>query len=185
MSHLGDRLSAVVDGELSHDERDRVLAHVTRCGECRELVEAERAVKARLVGLAPPPLPPTLLARLRDLPAPSGSAGSPMVTASRSDAVASAFTAPPALRARRLRRGSRRPGPGRASGSAWQRHRVASAGALVGVALAAAFAVGGEQGAGGAPVRPPVDRFSIEHASVTGTVPLVDPASLIGTGGHP
>lgn len=185
MTHLGDRLSALVDGELSHDERDRVLAHLTRCAACRELVESERAVKARLVGLAPPPLPPTLVARLRDLPAPSSLPGAPMATpglttASRGGAVVSA----PTLPARRLRRGSRRPGPGRARGSGWQRRRVASAGALVGVALATAFVVGGEQG-GGATVRPPVDRFSIEHASVTGTVPLVDPASLIGAGGRP
>lgn len=53
------------------------------------------------------------------------------------------------------------------------------------VALSTAFVLGGQETGGGTPVRPAVERFSIEHASVTGTVPLVDPASLIGAGGRP
>jgi hypothetical protein len=47
------------------------------------------------------------------------------------------------------------------------------------VALSAAFAVGGAD-QGGTTVRPQVDQFTVEHASVSGTVPLVDPASLVG-----
>jgi len=35
MSHLGQRLSALIDGELGHVERDRVLVHLVRCEPCR------------------------------------------------------------------------------------------------------------------------------------------------------
>ena len=44
--HLGPRLAALVDGELSHDDRDRALAHIAGCAQCRSLVESERALKA-------------------------------------------------------------------------------------------------------------------------------------------
>lgn len=176
MSHLGDRLSAVVDGELGHGERDLVLAHLTRCDDCRQLVESERAVKARLLGLAPPPLPPTLVARLQQIPAPS------LTTAPPGGAIVSADAT--RLPPRRLRRATRRPA-GRRLDSGRVRRRTASAGALVMVALSTAFVLGGQETGNETPVRPAVERFTIEHASVTGTVPLVDPASLIGAGGRP
>lgn len=46
--HLGVTLSALVDGELDHDSRDRALAHVANCPNCRLDLEAERQIKARL-----------------------------------------------------------------------------------------------------------------------------------------
>jgi anti-sigma factor RsiW len=46
--HLGERISALVDGELDHDARDRALAHLSRCELCRAAVAEERWVKARL-----------------------------------------------------------------------------------------------------------------------------------------
>lgn len=65
MSHLGDRLAALVDGELDHATRDRVLAHVMLCPECRGDVEAHRTVKQRLVAASrPAPPSPDLNARL-------------------------------------------------------------------------------------------------------------------------
>lgn len=42
--HVGDRLSALVDGELNHEDRDQVLAHVACCQQCRQALEAERQV---------------------------------------------------------------------------------------------------------------------------------------------
>ena len=45
MTHLGPRISALVDGELGHEARDRALAHVAHCPTCRESLESERAVK--------------------------------------------------------------------------------------------------------------------------------------------
>jgi hypothetical protein len=51
MSHLGQRLSGLVDGELSGAERDRVHAHLAGCGRCRAEAAALRALKRRVRGL--------------------------------------------------------------------------------------------------------------------------------------
>lgn len=48
MTHPGQRLSALIDGELQAFERDRVLDHVTRCGSCRDEIAAIRALKRKL-----------------------------------------------------------------------------------------------------------------------------------------
>ncbi|HLL09005.1 MAG TPA: zf-HC2 domain-containing protein [Nocardioidaceae bacterium] len=49
--HLGDHMAALVDGELDHASRDRALAHLTHCGECRLAVQQERWIKGRLQAL--------------------------------------------------------------------------------------------------------------------------------------
>jgi Putative zinc-finger len=51
MSHLGQRLSALIDGELDESERERVLIHVSRCGSCRDEIAALRMLKRRMNGL--------------------------------------------------------------------------------------------------------------------------------------
>src|ERR1039457_6906985 len=51
MSHLGQRLSALIDSELSDFERDRVLAHLAGCDECRGEAIALRALKQRIHAL--------------------------------------------------------------------------------------------------------------------------------------
>ncbi|MER7461989.1 zf-HC2 domain-containing protein [Streptomyces sp. NPDC097981] len=66
--HLGDRLAALVDGELSHDARERVLAHLATCARCKAEADAQRRVKSMFVESAPPPLSAGLLARLQGLP---------------------------------------------------------------------------------------------------------------------
>ncbi|MDF3298043.1 zf-HC2 domain-containing protein [Streptomyces tropicalis] len=66
--HLGDRLSALVDGELGHDTRERVLAHVATCAKCRSEVDAQRRLKNVFAEAAPPPPSASLLARLQGLP---------------------------------------------------------------------------------------------------------------------
>lgn len=48
MTHLGQRLSALIDGELAGSEREHVLLHVTKCDACREEAAALRALKHRL-----------------------------------------------------------------------------------------------------------------------------------------
>ena len=61
-------LPPFVDGESRPDERAAVEAHLARCAECREAVEAQRAVRDLLVsrraGLIEP-APPALAADLR------------------------------------------------------------------------------------------------------------------------
>ncbi len=51
MTHLGQRLSALIDGELEYDERERVLIHLARCGWCRDEVAALQALKRRVNAL--------------------------------------------------------------------------------------------------------------------------------------
>ncbi|MGX4689989.1 anti-sigma factor family protein [Streptomyces sp. JNUCC 63] len=66
--HLGDRLAALVDGELGHDARERVLAHVATCPKCKAEVDAQRRLKNVFAQAAPPPPSESFLARLQGLP---------------------------------------------------------------------------------------------------------------------
>ncbi|MEU6478276.1 zf-HC2 domain-containing protein [Streptomyces sp. NPDC047017] len=65
--HLGDRLSALVDGELGHETRERVLAHVATCVKCKAEVDAQRRLKNVFAETAPPPPSESFLARLQGL----------------------------------------------------------------------------------------------------------------------
>jgi anti-sigma factor RsiW len=48
MSHLGQRLSALIDGELDDSERERVLIHLSKCMSCRDEIAALRMLKRRM-----------------------------------------------------------------------------------------------------------------------------------------
>ncbi|NLU67302.1 zf-HC2 domain-containing protein [Streptomyces sp. HNM0574] len=76
-AHLGDRLAALVDGELGHDARERVLAHLATCHSCKAEADAQRSLKSVFADAAPPPPSDGLLARLQGLPAggPEGPPG--------------------------------------------------------------------------------------------------------------
>jgi hypothetical protein len=50
--HLGNRVSALLDGQLPAPEEDRAWEHVHSCHFCRDLVEREGWVKTRLAGLS-------------------------------------------------------------------------------------------------------------------------------------
>lgn len=73
--HLGDRLAALVDGELGHDARERVLAHLATCGKCKAEADAQRRLKSVFATAAPPGPSAGLLARLQQLP--GGDPGGP------------------------------------------------------------------------------------------------------------
>ncbi|MGH6654876.1 MAG: anti-sigma factor family protein [Actinocrinis sp.] len=79
--HLGARLGALVDGELAHDDRDRALAHLAGCAQCRTLVEAERTLKTQLDAMPMPEPSARLMAALFQIPQterpPEPPAGSP------------------------------------------------------------------------------------------------------------
>jgi hypothetical protein len=66
--HLGDRLAALIDGELGHDARERVLSHLATCRGCKAEADAQRRVKNVFADTAPPPPSDGLLARLQGLP---------------------------------------------------------------------------------------------------------------------
>ncbi|KAF4410414.1 MULTISPECIES: anti-sigma factor [Streptomyces] len=70
--HLGDRLAALVDGELGHDTRERVLAHLATCCKCKAEADAQRRLKSVFAESAPPPPSEGLLARLQGLPGGDG-----------------------------------------------------------------------------------------------------------------
>jgi len=63
-SHLGVFTSALVDGELRHEQREQVLAHLAHCAPCRHQVDAERRFKTDLRALPPAPVPVALADRL-------------------------------------------------------------------------------------------------------------------------
>jgi anti-sigma factor RsiW len=158
--HLGDRVAALVDGELDHATRDRVLVHLAHCDPCRAQVEAHRRLKHSLGALrSAPPVPSgDLVARLMAVPAgrpvPTGRPHTP--------------------------RGPRRPaGPRGPLGRAARRpRRAAAAGALLVVGLASALALGGTSTAGPrAPVDPASPAFVGYYAVTTSEVPLTEPAA--------
>ncbi|WP_436702345.1 anti-sigma factor family protein [Nocardioides sp. BYT-33-1] len=51
IGHLGTRVSALLDGQLSDRETEEAWSHVYTCHACRDLVEREGWVKTRLAGL--------------------------------------------------------------------------------------------------------------------------------------
>jgi anti-sigma factor RsiW len=72
--HLGDSLAALIDGELSDDHRERVLAHLVTCLSCKAEVEAQRALKSAFAQCPLPAPSAGLMARLQGLPGgPTGS----------------------------------------------------------------------------------------------------------------
>ncbi|XRQ11980.1 anti-sigma factor family protein [Actinomadura welshii] len=195
MSCLGERLTALVDGELGHEERDRALAHLAGCAQCRDEAAALRLLKGRLRGLSDTPvadlsgdLPsPDFLTRLRSLPA---SAGSPAAGPTPGDA-RPAPPGPPAgtphpTRPRRVpahhpgARAAARPHPGRPAGhdgvlraQPRRRYLVVGAATLFLGLGTASYAAGGRQEAPS--VTPAFDRFAVEHALTAGDAPLTDP----------
>lgn len=77
IGHVGNRVGALVDGQLPAELSERLWSHVHKCLLCRQAVEREGWVKTRLAGLASggsQPQPPNYLASLlTDPPARSGS----------------------------------------------------------------------------------------------------------------
>ena len=79
IGHLGARVSALLDGQLSPADEERAWAHVHSCHQCRDAVEREGWVKTRLADLQlapartrPSHLKGSLLVRgLVDWPAPA------------------------------------------------------------------------------------------------------------------
>ena len=149
MSHLDDLAAALVDNELSHDQRDRALSHIARCTPCRQEVDAQRRLKALLANQSDPvvsfELTVTLIDVARDAAGPNH---------------------PDVVRPRRLRR----PRTLRAKAATFSALSVA---VVTGVVVVA----GGEPDA--PRVRPPVATFVGEHTATTANLPLNDPAGAV------
>jgi anti-sigma factor RsiW len=177
VSHLGHRLSALVDGELSAAERDRVHAHLAACAACRAEANELRALKKRMRGLGEATPGDALTRRLIGIAEP----GDPV---------------PPRRRARRMTSPKSRPRPGfrtvpgagagaapayarpgrfaRARRPGHRRRRYVTLG-LVSCVFAGlsvtAFSMGGDQQTPGPRITPQVQLYSAQHAITTGQVP--------------
>lgn len=185
MRHLGERVTALVDDQLGHDDRDRALAHVMNCEQCRLEVERERETKAALRRLTDVEPPPSLVAALLALAEPGG----PLPPERRPFPGAAKPSA--TWRAREARPGGGRPdtvaGPRRPEGAPRLNRRrgriqVVAAGALSAGALTLVLATLGGAGASSsvpATVVPPMEQFTVEHARSTGSLPFADPASVL------
>lgn len=164
MSHLGDRLSALVDGELDGAELDRAHAHLAGCKQCRAEAAELRALKQKLRALmADAPAEAAVTRRLIALTGPGG----PL---------------PPRRRVLRLAPrpgppggpGLRRPRPGR---TVRRRYLVlGTVSVVVGLGTAAFTVGGGGQAVPGPKITPPVQMYSVEHAIITGEVPFAGPS---------
>lgn len=69
MSHLGDLISALADGQLSPAETERALSHVTTCRLCARELDCARAARRALSSAADVMPDPALTARLMALQA--------------------------------------------------------------------------------------------------------------------
>ena len=150
MSHLGQRLSALIDSELSDFERDRVLAHLVGCDACRGEAIALRALKQRIHALGETMADTALTGRLMAMAAadergPWGSRGT-------------------------LRDGHRYPAA---------RYVAAGLFTFVVVGLGStAFVVGGDQEPS-PKITPAVDMYVTQHALVTGYQPVTPSVTAV------
>jgi anti-sigma factor RsiW len=183
MSHLGARLSALVDGELDHDERDRVLAHLAHCAECREEATALRSLKKRIRDLDDEAAGAELARRLVALAEPGEPTppARPLPGSPQPRPVMRMYPHPPHLSGRPLGAVGSRPRRRRAP------YVVAGVfSVLVAGIGGASFAVGGGEPAPGPHITPPADMFTVEHSVTTGEVPFTEPtATYVPSGVSP
>lgn len=194
MTHLGRRLSALIDGELSDSERDQAHAHLVGCDECRAEAAALRTLKRRVRGLGETPADGALTRRLIALaalaesapprPRPSGGSQDRAAHPAFSGAAAGSpgwdgagewFAGGPARTDAAPPDGGH-PAAGRGRGHT--RYLVAGAVAALAVGLGvASFAAGsGGEHLPGPTVTPEVDVYMMQHAVTAGSIPLVPPA---------
>lgn len=73
--HLGERLSALVDGELGPAEHESALIHLAKCEACRFEADMTRRLKRRLHGLGEPEPDLDFMGRLSSMDGGSGRGG--------------------------------------------------------------------------------------------------------------
>ena len=179
LQHPLDKLSAVVDGELDHDSRDKVLSHLVSCETCRGEVDAQRRLKARLAAAAPIEPSSDLMQRLLGVPSFSTEPREevrPVVTP-----VVSLFPQRSAFPAART--GATRPGS-RVSRARRRTGVLGAAGSAAAVAslLGTAFVLGDPARTEQPPVlQPPVASFSADHAAATNGTPFTDPLAMLNS----
>ncbi|GAB2671755.1 anti-sigma factor family protein [Kribbella swartbergensis] len=180
LQHPLDKLSAVVDGALDHDSRDKVLSHLVGCDSCRSEVDAQRRLKARMAALESPEPSTDLMQRLMGVssfsPEPREEVRPVPTPAVSLFPQRSAFPA--------ARQGATRPGAARTTRSRRRTGVLGAAGSAAAVAslLGTAFVVGDPARQEQPPtLQPPVASFSSDHASTTSGAPFSDPVALLNS----
>jgi anti-sigma factor RsiW len=153
VNHLGQRLSALIDGELAEPERDRVLVHLARCDSCRGEAIALRTLKRRMSALGETAVDSMLTRRLIGL----AQTGDPFLQGRPGAGVPASDAGLPAGRG------------GRELRPAWY-VAVSCAAVFVAGVGAAAFMAGGT-GQPAPRVTPAVDMYMVQHDITTGVVP--------------
>jgi anti-sigma factor RsiW len=159
MSHLGNLISALIDGELEGMELDRANAHLAGCAACQTEASALRQLKRELRTLGDLDGADAMTGRLLAMigSGPPGARGEPGAPVQ-----ARALERKPGRRVRR-RRG---------------RYVIWSAMSLVVVGVgAAAFGMGGSPSGNEPQITPQLEVFDAQHAITSGDVPFADPAS--------
>jgi len=184
VSHLGDLLSALVDGELSGADRDRTSAHLARCEQCRYEAASLRELQGELRSLGTAPLDHTgadaamtqRLLAISSLAAAAGPSG--LVRLRRHRMV-------PARTPQGPRSTTGPSGPGRAGAPRLskrnRRFLVVGAVSIMVTLGTAAFSMGGSDAAPGPRITPQYELYSEEHAITTGEVPYAGPPTGSGT----
>ncbi len=158
---LGDVVAALVDGELEHAARERAQRHLAHCAACRDEVDAQRRLKARLSGLSAqaPAVDQALATRLLRLAGP----GADVVRPRHPGPGPIGPTRPP-----RARPGSRPSTAVRPRGRRVLRRRATAGTALLALGLTAAFALGSPQPQPpSTPLDPGTDAFVVEFIGTT------------------
>jgi anti-sigma factor RsiW len=183
VSHLGDLLSALVDGELSGTELDRANAHVAACGACRVEANALRRLKHELRSLAEVSDCGDITKRLLAMSGQDGQPGP--------GRPATPVPARKLGRERGQRYRARAAGEGEMTGpySAQPPRRLItrrrgryvlwSTLSLVVVGIGtAAFGMGGSASPTGPQITPQLEVYDLQHAITSGDVPFDDPADV-------
>ena len=180
MSHLGDLLSAHVDGELDGTEQDKVSVHLARCQQCRAEAVELRTLKRQLGELAievPAEADLALrvleIARLAEAAGPTGPVKAKRRAPSRGPGSpargSSGNSGPGGPRTSRRPRLTRR-----------RRYLMLGTVSIVMGLGTAAFTIGGGDAAPGPRIIPQVELYSEEHAITTGGVPFEGPGPDMG-----
>ncbi len=164
MTHLDELAAALVDAEVTYEQRDRAFAHLTGCRDCHAEVDAQRRLKTLLAGCTAPEPDAQFMIRLRSIP------GELRVEVNiRREPVAVGPVRPAAGRPAAGPRAAVRPRSRR-------RVAVGSVSALA-VACGVAVLLGSEPVE--PPVRPPVSTFVQDHNATTGNLPFRDPGTSV------
>jgi hypothetical protein len=167
MSHLGNLLSALVDGELGGVQLDRASAHLAGCAACQAEAAQLRMLKRELRTLGDLDGADAVTSRLLAMVS-QGCPGAPDAPGAANGLVtARPLERQPGRRARR-RRG---------------RYAMWSAMSLVVVGVgAAAFGMGGTPSPNEPQITPQLEVFDVQHAITSGDVPFADPAATRAKG---